>query len=266
MLPVEPACPTASELAAYAEGVLEQPSCIAVARHVESCFECTAVVAEARLFLGERKRAAIRRRAVVAAAAAAIFVACLIGIARVARTADSLSALRTAAAELEQRPVEGRLVGFAHRPFEPRRSAAAPPQPTIALRAAADTIPEEDLHARGVAALLLGDEETAVRVLRAAVRAAPSDAAAWNDLAAAELALAADRDDAGMLSEAVNAADHALKLKPGFAPAEFNRGVALDHAGRKREAAIFYERAIQTDRSEEAWILETRERLETLLR
>lgn len=266
MLPLEASCPSESELGGYVGGELELVAALVVARHVETCFECSAVVAETRLFLAEQEHAAMRKRAIAAAAAAVIFVAGMLAIHHVTQRGDSLSELRTVAAGLEQRPVEGRLAGFAHRPFDTRRSVEASSQTTIALRAASEAVPEMDLHARGVAALLSSQPATAVRLLRAATETAPTDATVWNDLAAANLALASDQHDPKRLVEALAAADRSLKLAPNFAPAAFNRAVALEHRGRNREAIMSYQRALATERSEEGWRIEINERVQRLPR
>lgn len=94
---------------------------------------------------------------------------------------------------------------------------------------------QESRHASGVSQLLIGNAEKAADDLERAARGS-LDPRLWNDLAVA-------RDAAAMLGEqsrypeALAAADRALRLRPRFPEAVFNRALILERLG-------FIERAI----------------------
>jgi CHAT domain-containing protein len=90
---------------------------------------------------------------------------------------------------------------------------------------------------RGVAELVQGRIDGAVAQFEAASNEAPNDAGAWNDLAAARLQRAIARDRVMELPGALAAADRALRLNPGFAPARFNRAAIIEALGDRHEAA-----------------------------
>jgi Flp pilus assembly protein TadD len=106
------------------------------------------------------------------------------------------------------------------------------------------------------------DPVKAVRLLNAATRSAPNNAAIWNDLAAAELARAS-RGDRTALTLALHAADRASALEPSSPDAYYNRALALEHLDRDREAVAAYRQALEHETSD-AWRTEMYERLQRL--
>lgn len=238
--PAVRACPEVSILAQFAEGTLDARVRTSVATHVGGCSECAVVVAETAAFLSDMQEEEesdsetpaprfTHTHRLALAAAAAIALACLTFFLWRARTPpDPLDDLRTAAASLDQRPVEGMLVGFEHRPYARRGSGSY--VPSVEVFAAAERAAHADAHTRGVAALMVGEAASAVPYL-----ARPLDASGFSDLAAAYIAV-------GNYAAAVSAADRALQLSPDLFPAHFNRAVALD-LSRSADALRAYERA-----------------------
>lgn len=265
-------CPDPSVLAAFVEGRLDERARREVERHVADCPECPTVIGETARFLqleaeeadaDDPPASASRNWWWLAAAAFAAF--CITGVAwQSVMNRDPLVRVRTIAATLPVRTVEGQLSGFAHVPFSSPRSDVKP-VPNAKLREVAESLADSDpadarvLHARGVAQLLMGDKSAAIASLEAASRQEPRDAAFWSDLAAAHLAAGAvgDRDE---LTRALAAANRAVALAPKSPAAHFNRALALEHLGDRAAAAATYRRALQHT-SDEQWRSEITHRL-----
>jgi len=262
-------CPDAAILASFVEGRLDTVARERVARHVADCTQCVSIVAGTTLFLREERRrsrlSAFSRWRGIAAGIAVIISAVILW--QTLGREHSLRRLRNLAAMSPARVVEGRLDGFGHAPFSERRSEERS-RATLALRAEAERLtasekPDaETLHARGVALLLTGDQDGAVRALTAATRLDSGDAAVWNDLSAAWIA-AASRGAHGGFHKALSAANRAVALAPELASPQFNRGVALEHLGRRDDAARAY-RAAAAAEDEPGWREEALQRLNDL--
>jgi CHAT domain-containing protein len=93
-----------------------------------------------------------------------------------------------------------------------------------------------DAHLAGVAALIAGDVDRSVAKLKEAAGAANDDPAVWSDFAAALLVQAGKQGTISPALDALAAADHASRISAGFAPAAFNRALALDLLGLLYEA------------------------------
>ncbi|HEV8202053.1 MAG TPA: CHAT domain-containing protein, partial [Candidatus Polarisedimenticolia bacterium] len=95
------------------------------------------------------------------------------------------------------------------------------------------------LQARGLADLLRGHADGAVRFLEEAGRLAPHDARIGSDLAGAWLARADATDSVEDRVRALDTARHAMAFAPGLPEARFNFALALESltAGRRRTAA-----------------------------
>ncbi|MCU1347799.1 MAG: tetratricopeptide repeat protein [Acidobacteria bacterium] len=265
-------CPAPDVLGAFAAGTLDGLQRKEVASHVAYCPECPFVVGETARFLREDrvrepKRRAGQRWLWAAAAIAAVCIPAIVW--RLREERDPLRQLQHVASQLPSRSVEGRLDGFTHTPFVALRSGGGS-EPGLAIRAEAARLAERDdrsassLHARGIALLLTGDPADAVKLLDASVRAEPAEASSWNDLATADIALATlgDRDS---LRPALRAAERAIELSPHSAAPHFNRAVALEHLGLRRDAARAYQHALILEPSP-AWRREIRERIDLLPR
>ena len=257
-------CPEASTLAAFVEGTLDDKARGAVEHHVADCSECVFAIAQTVRFLGPSLPDAVapaRAWGLSWAAAMLAFVAlCIPAFVWYSANATPLQRLKRLAADAQVRATEGRLDGFAHVPFDVHRSASSAAE-DLSLRAEAAHLAElpEDrrsaLHAKGVALLFVGNASGARTILAETVRRTPRDASAWNDLAAAELA-----GSGGDISLALAAADGALALDPGLHAAHFNRALALERLGRRRDARREYERVVRLEPSS-PWSAEARERI-----
>lgn len=117
----------------------------------------------------------------------------------------------------------------------------------------------ENVHAWGVAQVLLGDYDAGIAALEEALASSPNAARIHSDLAAAYLARAQPFDREEDASRALTEADRALQLDPTVIEAVFNRGLALEQLGRRQEAATVWRDLIARDRSE--WRLEAERRL-----
>ncbi|HET8947787.1 MAG TPA: CHAT domain-containing protein, partial [Candidatus Polarisedimenticolia bacterium] len=147
------------------------------------------------------------------------------------------------------RPVEARLTGFVHAPYSPPVAAQDPPvaggDPRVLeviarldreIASAEPSAPA--LQARGLADLLRGRADGAVRFLEEAGRRAPRDARIGSDLAGAWLARAEATDSAEDRVRALDTARHAIALAPGLPEARFNFALALEAlTGARRRAA-----------------------------
>jgi tetratricopeptide (TPR) repeat protein len=201
-----------------------------------------------------------RRRWFLAAAvvAAAALVAAI--LAR-REPRDPLVRLARAACTLETRITEARLSGF---PYRPRPVASRPAKldaGRLRLRSVAgkilQSVPHND-HLAGVAALIAGAADDAVKRLTVCTETHPNDAALWSDLAAARYTAANTNDDPQQLVSALAAADHALRIAP-LPEAMFNRGLTLESLGLYAAAAKQYDAHARSDDSSD-WAKEARER------
>src|SRR6185295_2919500 len=197
-----------------------------------------------------------RRRWAWIAAAASIW-RLVVAWALVRRPNDPLARIARLAAR--SRPVDARLTGFQHAPFAPPpadnnalEGPAGPASPgagddprlleTIARldrEIASDDASAPVLQARGLADLLRGHADGAVRFLEEAGRRAPHDARVGSDLAGAWLARADTTNSEEDRVRALDTARHAMALAPGLPEARFNFALAIESltAGRRRAAA-----------------------------
>ena len=100
--------------------------------------------------------------------------------------------------------------------------------------------PAPTKHACGVAALLAADSRRAVGWLREATNAFPDTAAYWSDLAVGLQELARFTGDPQHSLDALVASDRALRVRPDFLPALFNRALALESLGLEIPAIHAY--------------------------
>jgi tetratricopeptide (TPR) repeat protein len=166
-----------------------------------------------------------------------------------------LRGLIAAVAKEPTRPVEGRLTGgFPYGPPPVIRRGSAARDVSLDVRiAAADlekalagdpravtAVPPEQSAANaaalGVAYLITGEYEQAVRALEEAVLAESSNARFQSDLSAAYLARAEWLNKPDDWSRALTAADRAISLAPTMPEPYFNRALALDRLQRPSEA------------------------------
>ena len=160
-----------------------------------------------------------------------------------------------------RRRVEARLTGgFPYvEPSSPVRGGSAPGEDlSLSLLAAAGQIQKQadaeptpdNVHAFGVAELLLGRYDAAIVQLEAACAAAPSVAEFYADLAVAYIARAHAGNRVTALEDlarAVEAAQQALELAPLLQEAHFNLALALDGLGLRRKAIAEWSSYLQVD-------------------
>jgi tetratricopeptide (TPR) repeat protein len=275
-------CGSSEVLGAFAEGRLGAEERVAVTAHLDTCDRCRDEVALLADFVDEDAEPPLRlaepaRRLPIRWAAAAAVVVLLSAAAvlwRVIprRESSTLAPLIAASAAVDHRLVEPRLYGFRWTAYRgPVRAAEDDRTPghLKILGAAGDVLQRagndgsaEAAHAAGVASLLIADPAAAIERLKVAVGKKSEDATAWSDLAAAHYEIAVRLGRASDLTEALSAADHALKLDPRLPEALFNRALVLDRLGRIEEARPAWQRYLDVDPGS-AWAGEARRRLES---
>lgn len=203
----------------------------------------------------------------LAAAAAALFIV------RIPHDSDSyvpeMAALVQAVGT--SRPIAPRLSGGFQYGSPPSPTRGAQASPSLAIAGAAESLrraaqrttgPMADA-ATGVASLFLNDSSASVAALRRAAGAS-TDARIHSDLAAALAVHAELTGDKSELSEAVDAADSALRRQPDLHEALFNRALALEGL-KSPEAGAAWQQYLRHD-SKSPWADEARRRAEGLNR
>ncbi len=174
----------------------------------------------------------------------------------------------------EERTVEARLSGgFKYGPLRsPARSGGrADPTDNWSLLAAAGRIREvaekhptpENLHAAGVASLLIGDLDACIRDLERATKVGTTQSTIVNDLGAAYYSRYNSRGLQEDLPSALEAVDGALALDPELPEALFNRGLLLERMGGGRAAENAWEAYLRVD-GRTQWASEARRHLAAL--
>ncbi len=203
-------------------------------------------------------------------AAAGIVAVALLTIPFLLRWRDPVRRL-AALTPRSERIVEARISGgFAWAPYrgpvrasdqanDPRRMMLGGVAGDL-IEAAEKNKTSEAQHLAGVARMLTGYPSGAVPVLQEAAQRDPSNASAWNDLAAAQYATAS-RDGRGSLyPEALASSDRALQLDPGLPEALFNHALVLERLGLTQQAHDAWQRYLATDPSSQ-WAEEARTRV-----
>lgn len=274
-------CPPPEALAAYVDGRLSWYEREHIESHFADCDECREVVADAVMLARtpvEGRFWTIGRSVAAGGAALALAASLILGI-RIdsdwlARDPATPHAELVAAVGAN-RTVQARLTGgFQYAPFRsPGRSGETGRirvddytllgvAGKIQKRAAANAT-LENLHALGLAHLVVGEYDGAVTALESAVKQQPSAAMVQTDLAAAYMARAASAGRAADWPRAVETAETAVRLDPHLIEAWFNRALALEGFGlRERAASAWEEYLVRDDDSE--WSEEARKRLNEL--
>lgn len=204
-------CPSSETLAAFIDDRLDDVAHRRVIEHLAICDDCRDILMGAAEIEAVEKEAAkvrpFRRRsiwAMVAAIAAAVLIFAVVRPDVFPR--DPMKAVQRASANLAYRPAEARLSGFEYRPT--KRVFRGPEDDisfaTLMIEAEAAKLQENvsrspsvaNLHALGVAKVLLGKPDEAIGYLERAVRAQTDpDARLLNDLSVAYFARAKERRD-----------------------------------------------------------------------
>jgi CHAT domain-containing protein/tetratricopeptide (TPR) repeat protein len=273
-------CPSDEAMALLVEGKFGRAARREVIEHMDHCGECRPVFLMASAFAAHASSKASSAKFYLSAAAA-IAAALAIALAgppirqTVFPPTVGIAELVQASEGISHRRAAGRLSGnFDHREL---RSAERERQDLRleAARAAIATLAHrnattENLHAFGVANVLLGTNEEAVKALTRALHretgkrdlghaiAASTDAPLLNDLAVAVHAHAREKQLPERYLIAFEAAARAWKLKPS-PEAAFNRALALEDLGLKEDAREAWDAYLRIDPSS-AWSVEVRER------
>ncbi len=265
--------PPVETMAAFIEGRLTPAETAAVSEHLRACGECRTVVAETARFEEEETAAqpAVRTGKpwwILIAASVIVILALPLLLRRGSR--DPI-ALLAGAAPKEHRRIDARVAGFAWAPYAPPQRGTGIADPAdLKLNGAAGDVLERtakktdaaSLHAQGVALLLIDRASDGMTALERAANAS-NDARIWNDLAAAEHALAVRDGRVALLPLALASADRAIRLDPQLAEAHFNRALILHDLGLLDQARKEWQVYLQLDPSSE-WSLEARTRLRSL--
>lgn len=224
-----------------------------------------------------------RRRGLVTGVAAAVAAAAALVLAvgppgwwkgRVASRSSRVAEL--VAAVGQERYIEGRLTGgFQYGPLRSATRGAEGTTPNLALLAAAGALQQEsrerptadNLHAWGVAQVLLGYHDEGVQALNLALADNPDAPLVMADLAAALIARGDAKSTAHDFPRALAAAEQALARQPGLKEAMFNRALALERLGLRKEALAAWQDAIAVstgDGEDEAWVAEASRRVDAL--
>jgi uncharacterized RDD family membrane protein YckC len=97
-----------------------------------------------------------------------------------------------------------------------------------------------DLRARGADALRRGQADEAIQALTQHLRATPTDGDGFGMLGIAY-------SQKGQHAQAIQCLDRAVQLRPDAAPLHFNRGLALERAGRTADAAGAFGQTLRLD-------------------
>jgi CHAT domain-containing protein len=196
---------------------------------------------------------------------AALVVIALVAIGAAAFFRTRPRARLTRALENGHRTASMRITGLGHAALPPVGNAQHRPANT-ALRLTANMIratKTTDPHDKAVAALLVGHSSEAVRILENVVAREPSDADAWNDLAAAYCEYGEVTTNPLFDAKALAAVDRALELSPDLREALFNRAIALEKLGLLQQALGAY-RAYSIVDARSAWSSEARMAIERI--
>lgn len=264
-----PACLADETLAAFAEGRLKRSEIPAVLAHLRECPRCMSALEVANEIAGPKEARPFRWWWAGVAAAAVLVVAIAVLLLR----RDDPRARLVRLAGTDARPVETRLTAFPWAPYrgplraegaqeDARRLQLAGAAGDAVARANADAASEAQWTA-GVALLLAGEEENALKRLRAAAERAPNDAAVWSDLAAALDATGMQSERRSLHAEALASVERALAIDAALPAALFNRALILEHLGLSSEARKAWDRYLAADPSS-PWANEARAHLRRL--
>jgi Flp pilus assembly protein TadD len=249
--------PPAEDLGRFVEGTLDDSERSAIVTHIADCDECRVVVVDSAEFIEPSVTQSPRYWWMAVAAAVVLVIAG--GTFTYYERRDPLAKVAKEYARLEKRPIQARLSGFAYVPFYvPRGGNDKSDTPLLIMQAeAADAAAErsgnsaKDLHARGVALLLEGDQAAdPITPLRSAANAEPNNVRYQTDLASALIEKAAG--DPAKLSEAVTACRRALQVDPHSLDALFDLGLALERLGNTADAKAAYRQYLALDPSSRA--------------
>jgi tetratricopeptide (TPR) repeat protein len=272
-------CPDPETLAVFLDGGLTPGARDEIAAHLTSCETCYSVFlesAQTRVTAAEgtpipwwRTRRAIAAATASLATAAAVVLALNLGALTWRSRGPELT--RLVAAVGTDRFIEPRLTGgFAHGPLRGALRSNQPTLPAVSpdVRIAAAEIEKQAagraspsaVHARGVAALVVGDYERSVEALERTVDQDPLNAQMLSDLAAAYLVRATATHNRDDLSRALASANRSLTADRSLPEAWFNRALALERLAMVEEARATWQGYLAID-DRSGWADEARAHL-----
>lgn len=285
------ACLEPETVAALVEGRLSEQEHDAARAHMAVCEHCTELLtevvlsvqnsAEAHTPARRRDRGPVRTSgrwrftaAMLAAAAAIALVVALQPDWLVRwRGIDEPRVEALVAAAGNERSIEGRLTGgFPYAPVRtPNRSGD--PRDNLQLLAAAGEIQnaaerdasQVNLHAWGVAQVVIGRLDAAVETLESAALEGPMTARLAADLGAARLAAAVSSDRPDLLPQALESLEEATGFDPMLKEAWFTKALVLERLHLSAQAIAAWRRYLELDPSG-GWSDEARARLRELER
>lgn len=179
------------------------------------------------------------------------------------RERDDLLRAELGRAVVAARPIQGRIVGLQHAPYDPlfRLHPNRETRSTLrSIRQRAEQMPSiESLRNQAIGDLLVGRIERATTELRLAVERSARRAPLLSDLSAAYLELARKKADPFYLLTALETAEEALREDPPLAEALFNRALALESLYLYTEARAAWLAYLKADR-DSAWAREAERR------
>ena len=277
-------CLESEVIAAFLDRRLGDADRAEVAGHLSTCESCYFVFSEAaqtkptakattdgnaNLFRDKR----VMWSSLTGLAVAATVVLAVSGVLPLGRSsAPELTAL--VAAVGTDRTIEPRLTGgFAHGPLRGALRSGETSGMNLSpdLRIAAAEIEKTTIgqqtaaaqHARGIAALLVGDIDRAVTTLEEAAAQSPSDARTLNDLAVAYLVRGQRPAQSEDLSKALASVNRALNADRTLQEAWFNRAYALERLSMSKEARDAWQAYLTID-DRSGWADEARVHLRAL--
>ncbi len=267
-------CPSDIDLATFVDGDLPTDARARIVTHVAACDDCREVVALVSLEAAQREQQQqartprFRRRRLLAGLAAALAASLAVVLIPRAPTPPASAWRDIEAAMGPERTIAARLsVERVYRPLaSPTRSASAEAAPTnfeleavaARLRETAERDPTPgNLHAAGVAALVVGRTDDAQRALAQAATSDRVSAGLFADLAAAYATRAARHGSGSPAAtadwlSAAEAAERACAADPGGAAGWFNRALALEGLGRA-EASQAWQDYAQRFPTDDGW-------------
>jgi tetratricopeptide (TPR) repeat protein len=271
---VPAACLDDETVASFVEGTIDAEGRTRVVAHVATCADCYELVAEVLRLDSELQPKAVvppltfpvpaptaaparsnRRMFVAAAGILAVAASVLFVVSNRGSQLDPLVEIVGNERLTLARPTGGFRYGALKSPV---RGSGSDENYTLLAEAA--TLRERaertnaagDLHAAGVAQLLVGDDARGITLLESAVTATPDDARFRADLGAAYMSRFANRGNDSDAEAALAAFDQALAELPTLAEAWFNKAVLLERMNRPKEALTAWDRYLALP-AEEGW-------------
>lgn len=283
------ACPSDETLAAFIDGRLDEETRKRVVAHAADCEVCYGTVMASRAWEANETDSTVEHLPIArrnfqygligAAAALAVFLLLQPATARYREWHDQ-KALRTAANELPERPIESRLsLDLEYRRFVQHRGPSTEDSGNPELLQAFDVINDANdthptaatHHSLGLACLLLGDYAKAVTELSDAVEQQTSkpdihaaiahcdDVKLLNDLSAAFESRASHTDEPSVRALAQQAAERALQIDRRSTIAAWNLAVAIERNGSRSAAVSAWSDYLRLDPTS-AWSTEAIDR------